>query len=77
MDSTRAGSSDAEVMLDIPLFEVMMRALHRDPSKLDRVARLVDDLSATEEGRRLFPDGFDKVWTPIWSARVELDGDCD
>ena len=77
MDSTRAGSSGAEVMLDIPLFEVMMRALHRDPTKLDRVARLVEDLSATEEGRRLFPEGFDEVWTPIWSARAELDGDCD
>jgi hypothetical protein len=55
-----------------PLFEVLVRALDRDPAKLDQVARLVDDLRKAPEGRQLLPEGFEEVWEPIWAARERL-----
>jgi len=54
----------------VPLFEELLRALGRSPEKLDAVWRLVEDLRRTPEGAALLPDGFDGVWTPIWSARL-------
>jgi len=57
--------------LGIPLFETLMHALHRDRSRLERVGRLVADLSATEHGRNLLPEGFESLWAPF---REVLDG---
>lgn len=53
------------------LFEPMVRALAHEPARLDDIARLVDDLSRTEEGRALLPEGWAAVWEPIWAARRE------
>ena len=39
-----------------PLLESMVRALARDPERLDHVARLIESLSASEEGRALIPE---------------------
>jgi len=55
-----------------PLFESMMRSLASNPTALDHVAHLIDDLRSTEEGKRLVPDGLDAVWDPIWEARQRL-----
>jgi hypothetical protein len=52
------------------LLESLLRALDRTPEKLDHIARLVSDLRATEDGRRMLPPGFDAVWDPIWAARA-------
>lgn len=54
------------------LFESLVRALDRNPTKLDDVARLVDDLRRTPEGSALLPEGFDTIWDPIWAARQRL-----
>jgi hypothetical protein len=54
----------------LPLLEPMLRALVRDPSRIDQVARVIDDLSATEEGRSRLPDGLDAVWPAILAARA-------
>ncbi len=51
------------------LFESLVRALDRDPERLDQVAATVEDLRKTNEGRELLPDDFDAIWAPIWSAR--------
>jgi hypothetical protein len=51
------------------LFETLVRALDRNPAKLDHIARVVNDFRKTEEGRDLFPEGFDSIWDPIWAAR--------
>jgi hypothetical protein len=59
--------------LEFPLFEVLVRALDRNPAKLDQVARLVDDLRKSPEGQQLLPEGFDSLWEPIWAARKRLD----
>jgi hypothetical protein len=53
----------------VPVLESMVRALARDPERLDHVHRLISSLSATDEGRALLPDGIEAVWEPIWAAR--------
>lgn len=55
-----------------PLLEPLVRALHRDPRRLDDVARLVDDLKQAGAGARQLPDSFDDIWIPIWEARKRL-----
>jgi hypothetical protein len=54
------------------LFEPMVRALAEEPSRLDEIARLMDELESTEAGRRLIPTDWHTVWTPIWRARDEV-----
>lgn len=66
------GERAAEDELGIPLLEPLMRALDRDPGKLDQVSRLVEDLIQTDEGRALLPDGLLDIWEPIWMARQEI-----
>jgi hypothetical protein len=56
----------------LPLLEPMLRALHRDPTKLDAINRLVEDLRKTEGGRERLPGDFDDVWQPIWQARGNI-----
>ena len=51
----------------------MLRALDRNPEKLDSVARFVADLRATPEGRELLPPDFDAIWAADSSgARREV-----
>ncbi len=52
-----------------PLFEMMMKALTRNPEQLDQIHKLVEDLKKTEEGRALLPDEFESIWEPIWAVR--------
>lgn len=56
----------------IPLMEEMIRALSRNPEKIDRVSRLVQELMKTEEGRQILPEDFDLLWAPIWEARKRM-----
>lgn len=56
----------------LPVLESMIRALARDPERLDHVERLIKSLAASEEGQALIPDGLESVWAPIWEARVNL-----
>ena len=53
----------------VPLLEVMLKALSREPARLDAVARVIDDLRASEEGRAHLPDGFEEVWTALRATR--------
>jgi hypothetical protein len=71
---SQAGSEawrDAEAA-GFPILETMLKALGRDPAKLDEVGRLVADLRRTPEGAALLPPGFDAIWEPIWKTREEL-----
>jgi hypothetical protein len=54
------------------LLESLLRALDRDPTRLDATRQVVSDLMATDEGRAKLPDGFETVWNPIWAAREAL-----
>lgn len=53
----------------LPLLEALLRALDRNPAKLDAVARFIEDLRKTPEGRELLPPDLDAVWLPISAAR--------
>jgi hypothetical protein len=66
--SIKRGADEAH-RSGFPLFETLVRALDRNPTKLDHIARVVDDFRKTEEGRGLLPEGFDSIWDPIWAAR--------
>jgi hypothetical protein len=73
--SLLAGCSDNErldLAIGMPLFESLVRALDRDPARLDRVDRLMKELSKSESGRKLLPEGFDELWASIWKARQEV-----
>ena len=70
--------NDAQVdgpFLSIAIFEMLVRALYRDPEKLDHVNKLVQDLRKTVQGRKLLPDEFDSIWEPIWQARQEIENE--
>lgn len=55
-----------------PLLEPLIRALHRDPARLDGIARLVEDLKHAGAGTKRLPEGFEDIWAPIWEARRRL-----
>ena len=61
-----------DLTIGMPLFESLVRALDRDPARLDRVDRLMKELHKSESGRKLLPDGFEELWASIWKARQEL-----
>ncbi len=58
--------------VEVPLFETLVRALDRNPARLDEISRLVVELGRTAAGRELLPEGFLTVWEPIWATRLEL-----
>jgi hypothetical protein len=72
--STDGGETDPVkgLLHGTSLLEPLMMALHRDPEKIDRVAKVVDDLVKTPEGRDLLPDGLMEIWEPVLVARKEL-----
>lgn len=64
-----SADQSARPVAGLPLLEMMLRALDRNPGKLDHIAGLVDDLKKTSDGAQLLPDEFGSVWEPIWSVR--------
>lgn len=54
------------------LFEPMVRALARDPTKLDEIASIMQELAKTADGRSILPEGWDEVWAPIRAAREAI-----
>ena len=65
------GKNGSPDQLSIPLFEVLLRALHRHPEQLDAIASLIESLSKTEDGLSILPEGFLALWEPIWTIRKE------
>jgi hypothetical protein len=56
----------------LPLLEPLLQTLDRQPARLDQIARLIEDLRQTPEGRDLVTDEFTRIWQPIWEARGRL-----
>lgn len=63
--STWAGAGWGE----LPLLELLLRALDRYPQRLDHIDQLLRDLA--DERDRVLPEGFDAVWKPVWRHREE------
>lgn len=51
------------------LLEPLMRTLARDPSRLEGIARLIAELTKTNEGRDLLPEGWLDLWSAVSAAR--------
>jgi len=58
----------------MPLFECMVRALNRDPQRIDDLNNLIKDLRGNPETQDLLPEGLDEIWKPIWEARKMIGG---
>lgn len=56
-------------LFDSTLFESLMRALDREPERLDQVAQIIADLEKTGEGQTMLPEGLHAIWDPIWLVR--------
>jgi hypothetical protein len=69
------GDGAVGVFTDSALLESMVRALDHDPTRLDQIAAVIDDLRATPEGRDLLPIEFDAIWGPIWAMRQQTKAD--
>lgn len=54
---------------DLPLLELLLRAVGRSPERLDHIDRLLDDLGLERD--RILPEGWRSVWEPIWAYRQE------
>jgi hypothetical protein len=61
----------------IPLFECMVRAMAKDPRRLDDLKNFVEDFRSHPETSDLLPDGIDEIWEPIWKAREMMRDDDD
>lgn len=54
------------------ILELLLRGLVDRPAQLDDLARLVERLSSTEDGRKVLPDGFAELWAVVDEVRREL-----
>jgi hypothetical protein len=66
------GVEPAGLLTGSALFESLVRALDHDPSRLDQVAAVIDDLRGTPEGRDLLPPGLAAIWEPIRTIRERI-----
>ena len=67
--ASRGGAAENTAMVSGTLLESLLRTLHKSPKRLDAVAKLIEDVRRDPEGAALLPEGFDRVWQPIWNAR--------
>lgn len=75
LDAGQGASSDSTSHIPgIPLFEVMLRTLARNPAKLDNVAQVIAELRKVQNSNELLPKEFDAIWQPIWTARQRRQG---
>ena len=64
-----ASFSFVHSMLGETLFEALMKALGRDPERLEQIAEVIADLTKTDDGKKLIPKDFNEIWEPIWQVR--------
>lgn len=72
-EESRPGEAAAGVVGSLfgsTLFESLMRAIDREPERIDQVAAIVEDLRRSPEGRDLLPADFDAIWDPIRKVRL-------
>jgi len=62
---------DPAYAIDLALFEPLVRAVARDDDSLERIANLIRDLRAMENGDELVPDGFQDIWDAVWECYRE------
>lgn len=64
------GNGDVvHAMFGSTLLESLLRAMDREPERIDQVAQVIEDLQKTPEGQSLLPKDLQAIWDPIWHAR--------
>ena len=66
------GSGDRQKWIsfeDMPLFEELVRAFSRDPEKIQRISKLVEDVRKMEGGEKILPEGFKELWATFRKAK--------
>lgn len=66
------GKRGASPLGELALLEPLLRVLDQQPERLTRIARLVEDLRKSPDGKDLLPAGFLEVWEPIWHVAQKL-----
>lgn len=69
--SSEGSSGTSSALGELALLEPLLKALDHNPRRLERIARLIDDLKKTGDVE-LLPQGFLDVWDPIWLVAQEL-----
>lgn len=64
-----ASTDGTRQLVELGVFEAIMKALATNPAGLADLDRLVDRLRATEEGRARLPEGFEELWKAVGQAR--------
>ncbi|MCO8277260.1 phospholipase D family protein [Actinoplanes sp. TRM 88003] len=80
-DSAESSGGDAETRGhrsrragELGLLELLLGALAERPAQLEDLARLINRMAATEQGRAVLPDGFLELWDLVEEARRGLIG---
>lgn len=55
---------------DLPLMELLVRAVERYPDRLDHIDALLRDLADSQD--EIMPPGFREIWEPIWAGRMRI-----
>jgi hypothetical protein len=64
----RGPNGQEQEVQHVCLLETMLRALHRQPEQLDRVASLLEVLRKEPTSSELLGADFQSIWEPIWDA---------
>lgn len=67
------GAADASGVVGTGLFEALVRAVGDGHHGLADAQRIIDYLR-DNDAQAVLPDGFEQLWTEIWSAHLELTG---
>jgi hypothetical protein len=70
--SLEVDSLTRDPLFDAPLFERLVQALARNSSRLDHVARAIEELQATANEENRLPERLTEIWEPIWAMRNRL-----
>lgn len=58
---------------DQTLLESLIKALSKNPERIDEIAELLSEIKKMNNEREIIPDGFEQIWKPIWNARQGLE----
>jgi len=55
---------------EMPLFEELVRTYSRSPDKIKRIAKLIEDITKTEDGDKILPQEFKLLWEVFEEAKL-------
>jgi hypothetical protein len=55
----------------LPLFEELVRAYSRNPEKIDRISRIIQDLKEVGNLDDVLPEGFEDIWSAFMGKSIQ------